>query len=227
MFFGESKKFEGYFRPFLKDIGVDLDKLILSLAEEVTKNKFKKETKQCLTTLIVLLACDSYLDLSSKKIFADDEFEFVIQKYKDQRFNPFNKISANDLRLSFMNMKSTINSLISNKDLLDNQLARFIFVGAFIDVLTQQSRLSVKGKDDITYMFTVGRNTVEQVFMDDIVGEIGRQLVENEVLGKPATNHYFHNDYCKYMMGKIEQLISENIFANLKENQSKRAKRAY
>lgn len=211
MFFSESKQFEGYFKPFLKDIGVDLDKLILSLAEEVTNNKFCKDTRQSLITLIVLLACDSYLDMSSRKVLTDDDFELIIQKYTGKKFNPFHKISAGNLRLSFINMKSTISSLISKRHLLESQLAEFLFVGAFIDALTQQPHLLIDGKNDIEFMIRMGRKAVKNDQESDLSDALRKNLIDKGVLEKNAAKSFFLNEYCIVAMDKIEQLIPENI----------------
>lgn len=220
MFFGESKQFEGYFKPFLKDFGIDLDKLIISLAEEVTKNKFTKDTKQCLITLIVLLACDSYLDLSSKKVLTDDDFELVIQKYKGQKFNPFHKISANVLRLSFMNMKSTLRTLISNRHLVDSQIAEFLFVGAFIDALTQQPHASVDGKNDIAFMIKVGRYAMNNDQVSEISDKLRKTFLEKTVIENNSVQNFFLNEYCKFAMDKIERHIPENVISSPKKFKS-------
>ncbi len=218
MFFEEGKQFVGYFKPFLEKLNSDIDKFIISLAEEVTKSKYVKPTRDCLITLIILLACDPYLDISSKKALNNNDFNAVIKRFKGQPYNPFNKISVNDLLQSVANMTNTLRGLIARHYISEDELAECIFVGAFIDVLTQRTHLSIEGKNDIEFMVVLGRNAINNEQLRELDAELGRTLVEKGVLEKKAAEYYFHTKECKNAMGQVEQLIPENVFAGLKES---------
>lgn len=219
MFFEEGKQFVGYFKPFLEKLNIDIDKFIISLAEEVTNNKYVKPTRDCLITLIILLACDSYLDISSQKALNNNDFNVVIERFKGQHYNPFHKISAIDLRQSVANMKSALRELIVRRFISEGELAECLFVGTLIDVFTQRSHLFIEGKNDIEFLVTLGRKAIKDEQVRELDAELRKRLVEKGVLEKKAAKYYFHTPECQSMMGHIEQLIPENVFVDIKKTE--------